>query len=104
MKKLALGILGLLIVLVAAVFIGPSVMNWNGYKADIATAVKEALMEPLRQCEQAEYFYKNKEGMYSPCKKGADGAERMSLLGDEDEEGEDAEGDEEAREDASSDD
>ena len=48
MKKLALVVIGLVIVLVAAVVVGPGLMNWNGYKGDIAQAVKDATGRDLK--------------------------------------------------------
>jgi vacuolar protein-sorting-associated protein 4 len=37
--------------------------------SDIKVLVKEALMEPLRRCQQAKQFYIDKEGFYHPCDK-----------------------------------
>ena len=37
--------------------------------SDIAVLVKEALMEPLRRCQQAKQFYVDEEGSYHPCTK-----------------------------------
>ncbi|MGF1624898.1 MAG: AsmA family protein, partial [Alphaproteobacteria bacterium] len=42
MRKLLYGLIGLVILLVAAVFIVPAVIDWNGYKADIAQEVRAA--------------------------------------------------------------
>ena len=42
MKKAAYGLLGLIVVLVAVALIGPSVINWNGYKAEISAEVEKA--------------------------------------------------------------
>lgn len=39
----------------------------DGYSgSDMSVAVREALMEPLRQCQMAKFFSKDSEGMYSP--------------------------------------
>ena len=35
--------------------------------SDIKVLVKEALMQPLRRCQQAKQFYVDKEGYYHPC-------------------------------------
>lgn len=35
--------------------------------SDIKVLVKEALMEPLRRCQQAKQFIINEEGYYLPC-------------------------------------
>ena len=35
--------------------------------SDIKVLVKEALMEPLRRCQQAKQFIISKEGNYTPC-------------------------------------
>jgi vacuolar protein-sorting-associated protein 4 len=37
--------------------------------SDIKVLVKEALMEPLRRCQQAKQFYVDSEGYYHPCEK-----------------------------------
>jgi vacuolar protein-sorting-associated protein 4 len=37
--------------------------------ADIGVMVKEALMEPLRRCQQAKQWILDKEGFYHPCEK-----------------------------------
>jgi vacuolar protein-sorting-associated protein 4 len=37
--------------------------------SDIKVLVKEALMEPLRRCQQAKQFYVDAEGYYHPCEK-----------------------------------
>lgn len=42
MKKIAIGVLAVIVVLAAAVVIVPSLIDWNNYKPDIAQAVKDA--------------------------------------------------------------
>lgn len=37
--------------------------------SDIKVLVKEALMQPLRRCQQAKQFYVDNEGFYHPCEK-----------------------------------
>lgn len=37
--------------------------------SDIKILVKEALMEPLRRCQQAKQFFIDKDGNYNPCEK-----------------------------------
>ena len=37
--------------------------------SDIKVLVKEALMQPLRRCQQAKQFYVDAEGYYHPCTK-----------------------------------
>lgn len=37
--------------------------------SDIKVLVKEALMQPLRRCQQAKQFYVDKKGFYHPCDK-----------------------------------
>jgi vacuolar protein-sorting-associated protein 4 len=37
--------------------------------SDIKVLVKEALMQPLRRCQQAKQFYVDNEGYYHPCDK-----------------------------------
>lgn len=57
--------------------IGNETSGYSG--SDLATTVREALMEPLRQCQSAEYFYKT-EGSYLPCIESTPGAEKMTLM------------------------
>ena len=42
MKKLLVGLFGLVLVLAAAVLVGPSFVDWNAYKAEIAAQAKAA--------------------------------------------------------------
>ena len=42
MKKLGIGLLGLIVLLVAAIAVVPRVIDWNGYKSDIVQVVKDA--------------------------------------------------------------
>ncbi len=42
MKKLLLAIVAVLILLVLVAFFGPAAYDWNGHKADIADAVRDA--------------------------------------------------------------
>lgn len=37
--------------------------------SDIAVLCKEAMMQPLRKCQQAQQFYVDEEGYYRPCTK-----------------------------------
>ena len=37
--------------------------------SDIEVIVKEALMEPIRRCQQARQFIVDKDGKYVPCEK-----------------------------------
>ena len=37
--------------------------------SDIGVLVKEALMEPLRRCQQAKQFEVDAKGFYHPCQK-----------------------------------
>jgi len=49
--------------------------------SDISTLVKGALMEPIRTCQLATHFRKNKStGNWSPCPPNAKGAKEMSLF------------------------
>jgi vacuolar protein-sorting-associated protein 4 len=45
------------------------VMTEHASGSDIKVLVKEALMEPLRRCQQAKQFYVDAEGYYHPCTK-----------------------------------
>jgi vacuolar protein-sorting-associated protein 4 len=50
--------------------------------SDISVAVREALMEPLRKCQQAAEFYKHEDGFYSPVvpgKKPEAGTEKVAM-------------------------
>src|SRR5690606_38721564 len=42
LKKILIGLGGLIVLLVAAAFIVPMVIDWNGYKAEIAEAAEQA--------------------------------------------------------------
>ena len=42
MKMFGFALLGLIVLLVAAVLVVPQLIDWNGYKSDIAAAVKDA--------------------------------------------------------------
>ncbi len=42
MKKLLIGLVVLIVVLIAALLIGPSFINWNNHKAEIIAAVRDA--------------------------------------------------------------
>jgi vacuolar protein-sorting-associated protein 4 len=37
--------------------------------ADIKVLVKEAMMEPIKRCQQAKQFVRDKEGYYYPCER-----------------------------------
>lgn len=43
MRKIAFALVGLLVVLVAAILIGPSFIDWNAYKGRIVAAVQDAI-------------------------------------------------------------
>jgi len=57
--------------------IGRETEGYSG--SDLAVTVREALMEPLRQCQTSEYFYKT-DGSYLPCAATQPGAEKMTLM------------------------
>lgn len=42
MRKIGIGLLVIVVLLVGAAFIAPKLINWNGYKPDIAAAVRDA--------------------------------------------------------------
>lgn len=43
-------------------------MDTEGYSgSDIAVVVREALMEPIRKCQEAKQFIKDSSGYYHPC-------------------------------------
>lgn len=47
--------------------------------SDIKVLVKEALMEPLRRCQQAKFFTVSTDGYYMPADRNASGAKEMQL-------------------------
>merc|ERR1712216_321066 len=57
--------------------IGRETEGYSG--SDLAVTVREALMEPLCQCQTSEYFYKT-DGSYLPCAATQPGAEKMTLM------------------------
>lgn len=53
----------------------------EGYSgSDLAVVVREALMEPLRQCQIAQYFFKDMNGNYLPCDQNHPQKEKMTLM------------------------
>ena len=48
MKKIGLIVGGVIVVLIAAVLVVPQLINWNGYKPEIAAAVRDATGRDLR--------------------------------------------------------
>lgn len=55
MKKVAYGFLGLIVLLVAAALIVPSVIDWNGYKAEISAEVRKATGRTLEIAGDIEF-------------------------------------------------
>jgi len=55
MKKAAYGFLALIVLLVAAALIGPSVVDWNGYKDEISAEVKKATGRTLEIAGDLEF-------------------------------------------------
>lgn len=48
MKKIGFGLLALIVLLIGAAFIAPRLINWNGYKPEIAAAVRDATGRELK--------------------------------------------------------
>lgn len=48
--------------------------------ADISVLVRDALMEPIRQLQQASHFAVGHDGNYAPCAPNAKGAKKMGLM------------------------
>lgn len=48
MRKLLYGVAGLIVIVIIGLLVGPSFFDWNSYKPQIATAVKDALGRELR--------------------------------------------------------
>jgi len=48
--------------------------------ADISVLVRDALMEPVREMQQATHFRQERDGTWAPCAPGAQGARRMALM------------------------
>lgn len=48
--------------------------------SDLAILCREALMEPIRELQNAKYFTRTSAGKYVACDEGTDGAERKSLM------------------------
>eukprot|EP00949_MAST-11_sp_MAST-11-sp1_P003729 g3729.t1 len=53
----------------------------DGYSgSDVSVIVREALMEPLRECQNAEFFRRASDGFLVPCKGSDEGAQKMTLM------------------------
>jgi vacuolar protein-sorting-associated protein 4 len=48
--------------------------------ADLSIFIRDAVMQPVRECQAATHFCQDKEGMYSPCLPHAPGAQKMSMI------------------------
>jgi len=48
--------------------------------SDLAILCREALMEPIRELQTAEYFVRDSTGKYTVCEETTPGAERTSLM------------------------
>lgn len=48
--------------------------------ADISVLVRDALMEPVREMQQATHFRQERDGTWAPCAPAAQGARRMALM------------------------
>jgi len=48
--------------------------------ADTSVLVRDALMEPVRELQQATHFRKESDGAWSPCAADARGAKKMTLM------------------------
>jgi uncharacterized protein involved in outer membrane biogenesis len=48
MRKIFYGLAGLVVLLIVAAVVGPSLVDWNGYKGEIAAKAKEAIGRELR--------------------------------------------------------
>ncbi len=78
MKKILIGLAAVVVLLIAAVFIAPSVIDWKSYAPEIATAVRDATGRELRidgdisvsvlplTVSIGEFSLSNAEGMPSP--------------------------------------
>ena len=63
-------------------FLSANTKNFSG--SDISTLVQDAIYEPLRKCQSAEYFKKipginGKEWNYIPCKQNENGALKLKM-------------------------
>ena len=78
MKKILIGLAAVVVLLIAAIFIVPSVINWKSYEPEIAKAVRDATGRELRidgdisvsvlplSISIGEFRLSNAEGMPSP--------------------------------------
>ncbi len=48
--------------------------------ADLSIFVRDAVMQPVRDCQSATHFSKGSDGMYSPCMPSAPGAQKMMMI------------------------
>ena len=48
--------------------------------ADLSIFVRDAVMQPVRDCQAATHFSKGNDGMFSPCLPSAPGAQKMTMI------------------------
>ncbi len=48
--------------------------------ADLSIFVRDAVMQPVRECQAATHFSKGNDGMFSPCAPCAPGAQKMTMI------------------------
>lgn len=48
--------------------------------ADLSIFVRDAVMQPVRECQSASHFSKDRDGMFTPCSPSASAAQKMTMI------------------------
>jgi SpoVK/Ycf46/Vps4 family AAA+-type ATPase len=48
--------------------------------ADLSIFVRDAVMQPVRECQSASHFSKDRDGMFTPCAPSASAAQKMTMI------------------------
>jgi vacuolar protein-sorting-associated protein 4 len=48
--------------------------------ADLSIFVRDAVMQPVRECQSASHFSRGKDGLFTPCAPSASAAQKMTMI------------------------